>query len=98
MAIVWLVASKSASKSRRNSLTVNAIRPTRPGARHVRPQCHGQEGVAIGQSGPSIPGSPAPDLVLIEPDQTFGGLERFLDAPPLAGDGDQARSGTGRGE
>lgn len=55
---------------------------------------HGQEGMSEhGQSGPSIPGSPAPDLVLIEPDQTFGGLERFLDAPPLAGDGDQGTQG-----
>ena len=38
-----------------------------------------------GQRRPAVPGSPAPDLVLIEPDQTFGGLERFLDTPPLAG-------------
>lgn len=30
--MVWLVASRSASKSLRNSLTVNAIRPTGVGA------------------------------------------------------------------
>ena len=88
---MWLVASKSASKSRRNSLTVNAIRPNGTGCGVTFDRSgHGQEGMSEhGQSGPSIPGSPAPDLVLIEPDQTFGGLERFLDAPPLAGDGDQ---------
>jgi hypothetical protein len=28
-------------------------------------------------------------LVLIESDQSFGGLERFFDAPTLTGDGDQ---------
>lgn len=38
-----------------------------------------------GQGGPAVSGFPAPDLVLIEPDQPFGGLEGFLDAPTLAG-------------
>ena len=42
-----------------------------------------------GQGGPAVPGVPAPDLVLIESDQAFGGLEGFLDAPALTGDGDQ---------
>jgi hypothetical protein len=47
---------------------------------------HGQEGVGEhGRGGPSMPGAPAPDLVLIEPDQSFGGLEGFLDALPAGG-------------
>ena len=50
---MWLVASKSASKSRRNSLTVNAIRPTRCGVTFDR-SGHGQEGMGEhGQGGPS---------------------------------------------
>ena len=37
---------------------------------------HGQEGVGEhGQGGPAVPGAPAPDLVLVEADQAFGGLE-----------------------
>ena len=48
---------------------------------------HGQEGVGEhGQGGPAVPGGPAPDLVLIQPGQAFGGLEGFLDAPALSGD------------
>jgi hypothetical protein len=51
---------------------------------------HRQEGTGEhGQGGPAIPGSPAPDLVLIEPGEALGGLEGFLDAPALTGDGDQ---------
>ena len=89
--MVWLVASKSASKSRRNSLTVNAIRPIGVGCGVTFDRGgHGQEGMGEhGQGGPAMPGSPAPDLVLIESDQAFGGLEGFLDAPALAGHGDQ---------
>src|SRR6201989_3024388 len=41
------------------------------------------------QGGPRVPGAPWPDLVLVESDQPLGGLERFLDAPALPGDGDQ---------
>ena len=49
---------------------------------------HGQEGVGEhGQGGPAVPGAPAPDLVLIESGQAFGGLEGFLDAPALTGHG-----------
>ena len=48
---------------------------------------HGQEGVGEhGQGGPAMPGGPAPDLVLIQPGQSFGGLEGFLDPPALPRD------------
>ncbi|MCW2661105.1 MAG: hypothetical protein JWP83_2257 [Mycobacterium sp.] len=37
---------------------------------------YGQEGMGEhGQGGPSVPGVPASDLVLVEPDESFGGLE-----------------------
>ena len=89
--MVWWVASSRASKSRRNSLTVNAISPAGVGVGVAFDRGgHGQEGMGEhGQGGPAMPGSPAPDLVLIESGQAFGGLEGFLDAPALAGDGDQ---------
>jgi hypothetical protein len=32
-----------------------------------------------------VPGGPAPDLLLIEPGESFGGLEGFLDTPALTG-------------
>jgi hypothetical protein len=52
---------------------------------------HGQEGVGEhGQGGPAVPGGPAPHLVLVKPDQAFGGLERFLDAPALTGNRDES--------
>ena len=55
---------------------------------------HGQEGVGEhGQGGPAVPGGPAADLVLVQPGETFGGLEGFLDAPALSGDGDQGVQG-----
>ena len=55
---------------------------------------HGQEGMGEhGQGGPAVPGGPAPDLVLIKPGQSFGGLEGFLDAPALTGDGDEGVQG-----
>ena len=51
---------------------------------------HGQEGVGEhGQGGPAVPGGPAPDLVLIQSGEPFGGLEGFLDTPALTGHGDQ---------
>ena len=41
---------------------------------------HGQERVGEhGQGGPSVPGGPARDLVLIQPGQILGGLEGFFD-------------------
>ena len=36
-----------------------------------------------------MPGAPAPNLVLIESDQAFGGLEGFFDTPALTGHGHQ---------
>ncbi len=55
---------------------------------------HGQEGVGEhGQGGPAVPGGPAPDLVLIEPGEAFGGLEGFLDAPALPCDRDEGVQG-----
>ena len=55
---------------------------------------HGQEGVGEhGQGGPAVPGGPAPDLVLVQPGEAFGGLEGFLDAPALPGDGDKGVQG-----
>src|ERR1700741_5399117 len=50
-----------------------------------------------GQGGPAVPGPPAPPLVLIQSDQSFGGLERFFDAPALTGDGDQGAQRNGSG-
>ncbi len=59
---------------------------------------YGQEGMGEhGQGGPAVPGAPAPHLVLIQSDQSFGGLERFLDAPALTGDGDQGAQRNGSG-
>ena len=89
--MVWLVVSSRASKSRRNSLTVNADQTGRGGCGVTFGRGgHGQEGMREhGQGGPAMPGGPAPDLVLIQPDEAFGGLERFLDAPALAGHGHQ---------
>lgn len=84
--MVWLAVSRRASKSRRNSLKVNVISPA--GGRGVAFDrgSHGQERMREhGQGGRAVPGFPAPDLVLIEPDQSFGGLEGFLDTPALAG-------------
>ena len=88
---MWPVVRSSASKSRRNSLTVNVIRPAGVGTDVTFDGGgHGQEGVSEhGQGGPAVPGRPAADLVLIEPDQAFGGLEGFLDAPALASHGHQ---------
>lgn len=51
---------------------------------------HGEEGVGEHrQGGPSVPGGPATDLMLIQPGELLGGLEGFLDALPLPGHGDQ---------
>lgn len=51
---------------------------------------HRQEGVGEhGQGGPAVPGAPASELVLVQSGQAFGGLEGFLDALALSGDGDQ---------
>ena len=74
---MWLVASRRASKSRRNSLTVNVISPVGVGLGVAfGGGGHGQESVGEhGQGGPAVPGAPAPDLVLVEADQAFGGLE-----------------------
>jgi hypothetical protein len=44
---------------------------------------HGQHGVAM-------PSGPAADLVVVEPDLAFPGLEALLDRPSGAGDADQA--------
>jgi hypothetical protein len=41
------------------------------------------------QGGPAVPGFPSAVLVLVETETGFGGLERFLDAPPPSGDRDQ---------
>lgn len=50
----------------------------------------GEEGVGEHrEGGPAVPGIPAADLVLVEPDQAFGRLEGLLDAPALSGDADQ---------
>ena len=92
-------ARSRASKRRRNSLTVNVIRPVGGGLGVAfGGGGHGQEGMGEhGQGGPAVPGGPAPDLVLVEPGQAFGGLEGFLDAPALPGDGTRACRVTGRG-
>src|SRR5436309_2737889 len=42
----------------------------------------GEEGVGEHrEGGPAVPGGPASDLVLVEADEAFGGLEGFFDAP-----------------
>ena len=90
--MVWWAVSSSASKSRRNSLTVNAIRPVGMGWGVAFDRGgHRQEGMGEHGQGrrSAMPGSPAPDLMLIDSCQAFGGLEGFLDAPTLAGDRDQ---------
>ena len=89
--MVWRVARSRASKSRRNSLTVNVISPVGVGVGVAfGGGGHGQEGVGEhGQGGPAVPGGPAPDLVLVQPGEALGGLEGFLDAPALPGHGDQ---------
>ena len=86
----WVTRSR-ASKSRRNSLTVNVIRPVGCGLGVAfGGGGHGQEGVGEhGQGGPAVPGGPAADLVLVQPGEAFGGLEGFLDAPALSRHGDQ---------
>ena len=96
---MWLAASSRASKRRRNSLTVNAISPVGVGCGVTFDRGgHGQEGMREhGQGGPAVPGVPAADLVLVESGQAFGGLERFLDAPALTGDGDQGAQWDGSG-
>ncbi len=56
---------------------------------------HGQEGVGEhGQGGPAVPGGPAADLVLVEPDQFLGRLEGFLDPPRCPATRIRVRSGT----
>lgn len=44
-------------------------------------ECHREHA----QDRPAVPGSPGPDLVLVEPALALGGLERLLDGPPLPG-------------
>jgi hypothetical protein len=78
--------------SRRSSLTVIAISPIWGfGAGRGR---GGEECVrGDDQGGPAVPGFPAAVLVLVQAEAGFGGLERFLDAPVAAGDGDQMVQG-----
>ena len=78
------------SSSSRSSATTSTstARPRRADLRPphpARPQTH--------QGGPAVPGGPAPYLVLIESGESFGGLDGFLDAPALSGDGDQGVQG-----
>ena len=47
------------------------------------------------QGGPAVPGSAAAVLVLVPSEAGFSGLERFLDAPTLTGDGDEVVQGNG---
>jgi len=59
---------------------------------------HHQEGVGHhGQGDPAVPPAPAADLVLVQADQAFGGLEALLDGPAPPGDPNQGASGTGWG-
>lgn len=54
----------------------------------------GEQGVGEhGQGGPAVPGVPAADLVLVEADVAFGGLEVLLDSPALSGHGDEVGEG-----
>jgi hypothetical protein len=94
----WVTSSR-ASKRRRNSLTVNGIRPVGVGAvlRSIAVATARKGMGEHGQGGPAVPGAPAPHLVLIQSDQSFGGLERFFDAPALTGDGDQGAQRNGSG-
>ena len=88
---MWLAASSRESKSRRNALTVSVIH-ARCGWLDVPLDSDGycEEGAGEhGQGGPAVPGTPAPDLVLSESDEPFGGLKGLLDTPALAGHGDQ---------
>ena len=95
---MWLVTSSRASKRRRNSLTVNAIRPAGVVGVAFDGTGDGQESMGEhGQGGPAMPGAPATHLVLIESDQAFGGLERFFDAPALTGHGHQRAQRDGFG-
>jgi len=41
------------------------------------------------EGGPAVPGHPAADLVLVQADKAFRGLEALFDAPALPGDPDQ---------
>jgi hypothetical protein len=52
-----------------------------------------------GQGDVGVPGSPAADLVVVEPGFVLGGLEAFLDSPAGPGDPDQLaqRGGGGTG-
>jgi hypothetical protein len=45
------------------------------------------------EGGEAVPGLPAADLVLVETDLAFRGLEPFLDRPAEPGDADQLRQG-----
>ena len=76
--MVCVVASSSASNRRRNSLTVSSISPAGAGVwSRSLGGGDGQEGVGEhGQGGPAVPGGPAADLVLVEPDQALGGSGR----------------------
>jgi len=43
---------------------------------------HHEEGVGEhGQGGPAVPGAPAAELVLVQADQAFAGLEALLNLP-----------------
>ena len=58
----------------------------------------GEEGVGEhGEGDPAVPGTPAADLVLIQPGEALAGLEGLLHGPAAPGDPDQVASGTGRG-
>ena len=52
---------------------------------------------SMAKVGPAVPGAPASDLVLIKPNQAFGCLEGFLDAPALSGHGHQGAQRDGLG-
>jgi len=59
-----------------------------PGA--VGGRKHHEEGVGEhGQGGPAVPGPPAADLMLVQADQAFAGLEALLDGPAPPGYPDQ---------
>jgi hypothetical protein len=71
--MVWVVASKRVSKSRRNSLTVTAISLAGAGLSvGLDRGGYGQVSMSVhGQWGPAVPGGPAPDVVLMERRHVF---------------------------
>ena len=85
-------------RSRRISATVNAIMSASGSGLRGGGE-DGQEGQGEhGQGDVAVPAGPAADLVVVQADLAFGGLESFLDAHRMPATRTSVCSGTGRGD